>query len=102
MLKIAEYNTITGEKVELKDLEKYGFTIKYDEYTGEPNILEKRFLIFGFPTPKITFKKKIRIRIFSDKIFWVSSFENMDKDSFNKWQDTLYDLIKDGFIIKED
>ena len=25
MLKIAEYNTITGEKVELKELEKYGF-----------------------------------------------------------------------------
>ena len=30
MLKISEYNTITGEKVELEELEKYGFKIHKD------------------------------------------------------------------------
>ena len=88
------------KNIELNELEKYGFKIKYDENTGEPNVLEKSFLTFGFPTPKITFKKKIKIRVFSDKQIWVSSFENMDKHSFNEWQDTLYDLIKDGIVEK--
>ena len=35
MLKISEYNKITGEKIDLKDLEKFGFNPKYDENTGE-------------------------------------------------------------------
>ena len=35
MLKIAKYNKITGEKVDLKELEKFSFKPKYDEDTGK-------------------------------------------------------------------
>lgn len=101
MLKIVEYNTITGEKVELKELEKYGLKIKYDEDTGKPTILEKRYLSLSFSTStRITFKKKFRIRLFDNRQIWLSSIQTHDKNDLNKWQDTLYDLIKDGLVEK--
>ena len=35
MLKIPEYNKITGKKVDLKELEKFGFKARYNEDTGK-------------------------------------------------------------------
>ena len=39
MLKIAEYNTITGEKIDLKELEKYGFKEEHWVYIYYPNYI---------------------------------------------------------------
>lgn len=42
MLRIAEYNKITGKKVELKELEKFGFKPKYNEDNGEIRAYQKK------------------------------------------------------------
>jgi hypothetical protein len=42
MLVIADYNTKTGEKVELKDLEKYGFKWCY-QYSKDGDIPSKKY-----------------------------------------------------------
>lgn len=42
MLKIAEYNTITGEKIDLKELEKFGFELIEDCYI--PNGLKVKII----------------------------------------------------------
>jgi hypothetical protein len=92
MLKIAEYNTITGEKVELKELEKYGFEyrIKTNEYYFKINGSEH----LEIPVDKESNSyKEVRLFIEDEYYNCWTSFNSFDK---------LYDLIKDGFIIKED
>lgn len=73
MLKIAEYNTITGEKINLKELEKYGFKkwkYDFDRYSmRDITVCKNKHLIFH-------------------------NGRNMDRN------DTLYDLIKDGLVEK--
>lgn len=72
MLKIAEYNTITGEKVELKDLEKYGFEERkyYKRYwCKDITVCQNRHLIFH-------------------------NGGNMNRN------DILFELIKDGLVEK--
>lgn len=90
MLKIAEYNTITGEKVELKELEKYGFEYfingcgtygySYKTTSGFITIIEK--------------DKEFNNKYNSERMI-------MENDIV-KNIDLLYDLIKDGLVIKED
>lgn len=93
MLKIAEYNTITGEKVELKELEKYGFKYElgkyYIESVRKPMPSEsyhiKKHLAYTIPS------KTRKIKIHKNSICW----------EYDNGLDIIYDLIKDGFIIKE-
>lgn len=83
MLKIAEYNTITGKKVELSELAKYGF-IK-DNYNVLYNYQQNRFT--GIRIEKET--RRIGIYNSADII--------VEKETLTK----LYDLIKDGYVVKE-
>lgn len=94
MLKIAEYNTITGEKVELEELKKYGY--EYDEDDG---------FLGRFITPHYekNFDYYNRIRIYvEDRILRATHDDTIsisDEEILkNGWID---DLQKDGFIIKE-
>lgn len=90
MLKIAEYNTITGEKIDLKELEKYGFSFwengcgttgySYDTIRGSITIVEK--------------DKEYNNKYNDERMI-------MENDIV-KNIDLFYDLIKDGLIEKVD
>lgn len=112
MLKIAEYNTITGEKIDLKELEKYGFTLRYSQYDGKVNQIIQEW---GYPfvdkkdRPFITFVK--RKKYISRIPLWNRKFDYHFKGEFiipshsrnrEEFFDTLYDLIKDGLVEKVD
>lgn len=86
MLKIAEYNTITGEKVELKELEKYGFK-EYNDYW-------QRDYNNGYATNIYKDTKQII------KVDYEWSF--LENKYYENSTYKINDLIKDGFIIKED
>ena len=94
MLKIAEYNTITGEKVELKELEKYGFKKHNNgyyekEFTTEYHDSENKHSITIFK------HKQIALDIMNND-YTYHSFSN----ELGNIEDTLYDLIKDGLVEK--
>lgn len=88
MLKIAEYNTITGEKVELKELEKYGFELIGGVYYK--TIYEGRRW------------QNFELVIFPDR--YIQGYSNGADGCGEEGyiDDTLYDLIKDGLVIKDD
>lgn len=66
------------DNVDLKELEKYGFKFLYDEETGQPKELVKKY--FGW-----FYEERTIIR---------------NEYDLYHWQDTLYDLIKDGLVEK--
>ena len=90
MLKIAEYNTKTGEKIDLKELEMFGFHIghKSNTYDGKCNFI---------PADNIrTSSKEKKITIGFNTDIW---FDNESYYS-NQYIDTLYDLIEAGYVEK--
>ena len=93
MLKIAEYNTITGEKVELKELEKYGM-----KYNGGSECYVDDY-VFNYLTVYTTDKNKEIVVDISPASF--GDFKRR-KIIYDNAMNTLYDLIKDGLVIKED
>lgn len=81
MLKIAEYNTITGEKIDLKELEKYGFIfIDHDD-------LWYSYYYHQVNDMKVAYSD----RILCTDIIPINEISNIN---------TLYDLIKDGLVEK--
>ena len=117
MLKIAEYNKITGEKVDLKELEKFGFKPKYSEENGE---LVEYFFVNNKETSISMFlgiqivkknvglkERKLRIRktfkrdyrgvplVKKGKIWAIDNFNYQYTDF-----DILYDLIQAGLVEK--
>lgn len=127
MLKIAEYNTITGKKVELKELEKYGYYISHvavfpkkivkqvaDEYVIEIGIEEPSRNIWSgrdwkdsrilclYHCKKIEPHCKNKILLepeIEEHLYYEKDFGTYDKNEITPY---INDLIKDGFIIKED
>lgn len=88
------------EDFNIKELEKYGFKPRYDEYTGEVVVYEKICEENEYLGLTVVLKQiKSRIRIFkkyeNEKI-WII---NNRKDYFDL--DTLYDLIKADIVVKE-
>lgn len=90
------------DNVDLKELEKYGFKILYDENTGQPKELFKQYYGWFYERrTKISFKKGFVLGLgFKKKNIWLSNFYKYDTNDLDLWQDTLYDLIKDGLIEK--
>lgn len=90
MLKIAEYNKITGKKIELSELEKYGFHIGYRgiTYDGECNSIPADNVRISNKDKKITIGFNTNI--------W---FDNESYYS-NNYIDVLYDLIEAGYVEK--
>lgn len=90
------------DNIDLKELEKYGFKILYDENTGQPKeLLKKYYDCFGCIRTKISFKKGFKLGLGSlRKRIWLSNFYEYDTHDLNLWQETLYDLIKDGLVEK--
>lgn len=98
------------DNIDLKELKKYGFILRYSQYDGEVNqIIQK----YGYPfvdkknRPFITFTK--RKKYISRIPLWNRKFDYQFKGEFiipgnsrNKEEffDTLYDLIKDGLVEK--
>ena len=87
MLRVAEYNTKTGKKIELKELEKYGFCYKKHTYIN--NIYESYDYV---PNHSLSV---IQIEINSREIYLIDNNKN---DGLSK----IYDLIKYGFVEKVD
>lgn len=104
MLRIAEYNKITGEKVDLKELEKFGFKPKYNENTGK---IYEYYRINGDrkgTTIKYddNFNKKYKYRNFWEIFNWNKQITNhgyikLTDDDY----EILYDLIQAGLVEKE-
>ena len=90
------------DNVDLKELEKYGFKILYDENTGQPKELFKQYYGWFYERrTKISFKKGFVLDLsFPKKKIWLSNFYKYDTNDLHLWQDTLYDLIKDGLVEK--
>lgn len=86
MLKIAEYNKITGKKIELSELEQFGF-----KYT---NVFNEKGLITKENAPNLLWYSKQN-----------NNFEYVDVNYLTreiKATDLclLYDLIKSGYVEK--
>ena len=79
------------DNVDLKELEKYGFTTSKkikDKYNFDTKLVKAVFKCEDdFNTMTISNKKSIDLTDY---------YENI------KWLDTLYDLIKDGLVEKVD
>ena len=73
------------DNVELEELEKYGF--KYDDYSGQYKICERN----------IDGSTYIYINVWNRKILFRQD-KSLDKECLN----VLYDLIKDGLVVKVD
>ena len=78
MLKIAEYNTITGEKIDLKELEKYGF--EKDRMLG--------YILTKYENENW---QKILVRVNNEKVI---------NFNYGSSEDTIQHLIKDGLVEK--
>lgn len=98
MLKIAEYNTITGEKVDLEKLRIYDFRIKYNEDTGciKQLVSYRSEGIFCQRLFETIFYEYDGDYILDDKCVYDKAVK------YRVDTDLLYELIKNGFIIKED
>lgn len=91
MLKIAEYNKITGKMIELSELEQFGF--KY-----YPSSYEKWLKVF-----ENSISGDIRIRITNDRIIYPVidlEFYNLGHKEEFELHDTIYDLIEAGYVEK--
>lgn len=96
MLRIAEYNKITGEKIDLKGLKKFGLSPKYDEDTGKIYKYIQEYEFCGTKKVVIEIQKDFYMQGQYDYIeYWkvqLIDFEGVDK---------LYDLIQAGLVEKE-
>lgn len=90
MLKIAEYNKITGKKIELSELEKFGF--KNDKWWY--NNLYTKVICKGI--------RGQQFEIIIDKNRCINGYsEGADGDGEGEYiDDTLYDLIEAGYVEK--
>lgn len=85
MLRIREYNKITGKKIELEELEKFGF---------EEN--ENNYFYYGFTRPNSNSEISILIDIETRDIL---TYFDINVDN-SKIHDKIYDLITAGYVEK--
>lgn len=90
MLKISEYNTITGEKIDLKELEKYGMLHNPSSECYEDDYSFINLCIYEED-------RGIQISIEDSTYRFSKDYEN----SVERAKNILYDLIKDGYVVKE-
>ena len=88
MLRIREYNKITGKKIDLKELEKFGFEYKENKRLPLNSVwnYEDYLEVKGN-------KEQIYIRAFDNREIPVFS-------EYGKAIDKLYDLITAGYVEK--
>lgn len=88
MLRIVEYNKITGKKVDLKELESFGFEYKENKRIPQNSIwnYEDYLEVKGN-------KEQIYIRAFDNREITVFS-------DCGRAIDKLYDLIQAGYVEK--
>ena len=89
MLVIADYNTKTGEKVELKDLEKYGFKWVYQISKDGEIPHKKKYMRYEYIIYIMKENKAYKVR---DKAV------NMVSNGYDAIS-VLYDFIEKGLII---
>lgn len=97
------------EDVDLKEFEKYGFVILYNQYTGEPDKLYQKW---GYPFcdianepfikfAKMTQNKKTEILYKNIKSpFGISISYPQNRNNEEIFLDTIYDLIKADLVVK--
>lgn len=96
MLRIVEYNKITGKKVNLKELEKFGFKENENGLYYEKNFLAEFFE--GEEEHQILVYKSernIALEIMNNDYTYHSFDEEL-----GRIEDTLYDLIQAGYVEK--
>lgn len=106
MLKIAEYNKITGKKIELSELEKFGFKEKHWGYIYYPNNNNPSARYFS----NIKINKKIMGEnnviefCLENMSVWCNSIEELEDDfrnikaSYEAFKIKINDLIEQGYI----
>ena len=85
MLRIREYNKITGEKIELKELEKFGFE-EDDDY----------YFYYGFTRPSCNSE----IRMYVNKKYRIITTGFDIYVAEDKIHDKIYDLTTAGYVEK--
>lgn len=92
---------VLKQNVKIKDLEKYGFRILYNRYTGEPEVLEYGAAIVSFIEIKKTkVSKNLFIRVKSSTCeLWKIDIKCLT-DRKDEISDILYDLIKADLVDK--
>lgn len=91
MLRIAEYNKITGEKVDLKELEKFGFEPMEKNYRGHKYIWKRK--------PNYYYEKEnYYYCIYINKNNYIRIIVNDGITIAGQLQDKLYELISAGIV----
>ena len=88
MLRVAEYNKVTGEKIELKELKQFGFKKNNKSY---------------YRCKRNDYIKNLKnghIEISNDTKWIIQDGTEFLRVDEIEYQDTLYDLIKDGYVEK--
>ena len=94
------------DNVDLKELEKYGLVPYYNQSTGEIDGYEQRYGCPFVDTTKRPFiaTKKVKkgiIKWRTSIVFGLSVRLPENTGNEEIFLDTLYDLIKDGLVVKE-
>lgn len=104
MLRIAEYNKITGNKIDLKELEEFGFIYDYDYYrtyeNGKPihwwndgrDVNQYKYYRYGYD------KYDLTLYVYRDRRIVVITPEY--EENIDETIDLLYDLIEAGYVEK--
>ncbi len=89
MLKIAEYNKITGKKIDLKELEKFGFHLSDDKKSYEQLINENWWDI-----RIVDIEDRYLEHITEEIGYWTFT------DDDELLEITFADLLKEGYVEK--
>ena len=93
MLRIAEYNKITGKKIELKELEKFGFEV-FNQSTARKIYYEN--------VPPVCMEDDTYFMIEHREIWFVENGAKESNERYfgNPQFDDLYDMIEAGYVEK--
>lgn len=94
MLKIAEYNKNTGKKIDLKELEEFGFEV-FNQSTARK--------IYYEHIPPVSMEDDTYFMIEHREIWFIENGAKESNERYfgNPQFDDLYDLIESGYVIKE-
>lgn len=93
MLKIAEYNKITGKKIDLKEFEKFGFEV-FNQSTARKIYYEN--------IPPVCMEDDTYFMIEHREIWFIENGAKESNERYfgNPQFDDLYDLIQAGYVEK--
>ena len=104
MLKIAEYNKITGKRIELSELERFGFKIELDDKEfdkmDEDELFEKYYHVLAYRPLGCHYYLIVENDECERQINVVPRNNVPFKVTLSHQLDVLYDLIEAGYVEK--